>query len=181
MSSSRTRALLGWVPVATGMTIAALLAASCGFQLRGEAEAGVKKLFISATGPSQVQNDIKRLLKTSHTTVVGTVKEAEAHLHIIHEAREKTVNTITGTGSVYEFQLRLVVRYELLVPGREDPVIEPTDIETRRLITYNISAPTAKDTEEQLLFKDMQLDLANQIIRHVAAVKREIVSTPVTQ
>ena len=158
-----------------------LLLASCGFQLRGEAEAGVKKLFVSATGASQVQADIKRLLKTSHTTVVANVKEAEAHLHIIQEAREKTVNTITGTGSVYEFQLRLWVKYELLVPGREDPVVEPTIIETRRLITYNISAPTAKDTEEQLLFKDMQLDLAGQIIRHIAAVKRDIVSTPAAQ
>jgi len=152
--------------------------ASCGFQLRGEAEAGVQKLFISVTGASQVQADIKRMLATSHTKVVTNVKEAEAHLHIIQEAREKTVYTITGAGSVYEFQLRLWVRYELLIPGREDPVIEPTIIETRRLITYNISAPTAKDTEEQLLFKDMQLDLAGQIIRHIAAVKRDIVTAP---
>ena len=35
-------------------------------------------------------------------------------------------------------------------------------------------APTAKEAEEQLLYKDMQLDLARQILRHVAAVKREL-------
>ncbi|HEX4779418.1 MAG TPA: LPS assembly lipoprotein LptE [Usitatibacter sp.] len=151
-----------------------LFLASCGFQLRGEAEAGVHKLFISSVGPSQVQADIKRLLATGPTSVVATAKEAEAHLHILQESREKTVYTITGTGSVYEFQLRLIVRYEVLAPGREDPVVPPTTVETRRLITYSINAPTAKETEEQLLFKDMQLDLAGQILRHVAAVKRDI-------
>ena len=53
-------------------------------------------------------------------------------------------------------------------------MIAPTEIETRRLITYSETAPTAKEAEEQLLFKDMQLDLARQILRHVAAVKREL-------
>ena len=151
-----------------------LLLASCGFQLRGEPEVGVHKLFISSVGPSQVQVDIKRLLATGPTRVVTTAKDAEAHLHSLQESREKTVYTITGTGSVYEFQLRLIVRYEVLAPGREDPVVPPTTVETRRLITYSINAPTAKETEEQLLFKDMQLDLAGQILRHVAAVKREL-------
>jgi len=151
-----------------------LLLASCGFQLRGEPEVGVHKLFISSVGPSLVQADIKRMLATGPTHVVATVKDAEAHLHILQETREKTVYTITGQGAVYEFQLRLILRYEVLVPGRDEPVVAPTTIEKRRLITYSVTAPTAKEAEEQLLFKDMQLDLAGQILRHVAAVKRDI-------
>jgi LPS-assembly lipoprotein len=152
----------------------ALLLAGCGFQLRGEPEVGIKKLFISAVGPSAVQADIRRTLATGPTRLVQTAAEAEAHLHILHEAREKNVFTITGAGRVYEFQLKLIVRYELLVPGREEPVIAPVQVETRRLITYSESAPTAKEAEEQLLYKDMQLDLARQILRHVAAMKREL-------
>ncbi|MGZ5590023.1 MAG: LPS-assembly lipoprotein LptE [Usitatibacter sp.] len=135
---------------------------------------GIKKLFISSVGPSAVQADIRRALAVGPTRIVATAAESEAHLHVLQETREKTVSTITGTGRVYEFQLRLLVRYELLVPGREEPVIPPTEIETRRVITYNETAPTAKEAEEQLLFKDMQLDLARQILRHVAAAKREM-------
>jgi len=153
--------------------IAALLG-GCGFQLRGEPEVGIKRIFISSVGPSQVQADIKRALATGPTRVVATAAEAQAHLHILQESREKTVYTITGTGGVYEFQLRLIVRYEVLVPGREEPVVAPTEIETRRIITYSATAPTAKEAEEQLLYKDMQLDLARQILRHIAAVKREL-------
>jgi LPS-assembly lipoprotein len=151
-----------------------LLLSACGFQLRGDPEVGLRKLYISAVGPSAVLIDIRRTLATGPTRLVTTPVEAEAQLRILYEAREKSVFTITGAGRVFEFQLKLIVRYELLVPGREEPVIRPTEIETRRLITYSESAPTAKEAEEQLLFKDMQLDLTRQILRHVAAMKRDI-------
>jgi LPS-assembly lipoprotein len=151
-----------------------LLLASCGFQLRGDPEVGIKKLYISSIGASQVMVEIKRALATGPTRIVLTAAEAQAHLHILQETREKTVSTVTGEGRVYEFQLRLAVRYELLVPGRDEPVIAPTEISTRRLVTYSQNAPTAKDTEEQLLFQNMQKDLARQILLHVAAMKAEI-------
>ncbi|HEY4997559.1 MAG TPA: LPS assembly lipoprotein LptE [Usitatibacter sp.] len=163
--------------VAARIFLAALMLfgpVSCGFQLRGDPGIGIKKLYISSVGPSLVQADIRRTLAAGPTSVVATAADAQAHLHILQESREKTVFTITGTGRVYEFQLRLTMRYELLVPGREEPVIPATEIETRRLITYNETAPTAKEAEEQLLFKDMQLDLASQILRHIAAVKRDL-------
>jgi len=152
----------------------AILVSACGFQLRGDPEVGIRKLYTSADRPSAVHADLRRTLAIGPTRLVTTPAEAEAHLKFLNEAREKTVFTITGTGRVFEFQLRLVVRYELFATGREEPVIPATEIETRRLISYSESAPTAKEAEEQLLFKDMQLDLARQILRHVAAVKREL-------
>jgi len=133
---------------------------------------GVRKLFISAAIPSNVQADIRRTLASGPTRLVQTAPEAEAQLRILNEGREKTVYTVTGAGRVYEYQLRLLVRYELTIPGREEPVIPPTDIETRRLVTYSPTAPTAKEAEEQLLYKDMQLELAQSILRNVAAVTR---------
>ena len=164
-----------WIPAFAGMTVLAtgMTLAGCGFQLRGDPEVGIRKLYTSSVGPSAVHLDLRRTLATGPTRLVTTPTEAEAHLRILEELRDKSVFTITGTGRVYEFQLRLAVRYELLIPGREEPVIPPTQIETRRVISYNPSAPTAKEAEEQLLFKDMQLDLARQILRHVAAAKSE--------
>jgi LPS-assembly lipoprotein len=150
------------------------LLASCGFQLRGDPEVGIKKLFITSVGVSQVAVEIRRFLAAGPTRLVTNAVESEAILSILEEKRDKTVFTITGTGRVYEFQLRLAVRYEMRVPGREEPVIPSTEIETRRLITYSEIAPTAKEAEEALLFKDMQLDVGRQILRHVAAVKREM-------
>lgn len=152
----------------------ALLLAACGFQLRGDPEVGIKTLAVSQVGNSNVAAEIRRTLLLGPTKLVANAEKAEAHLRILGEARDKSVFTLTGKGHVYEFQLRLVVRYQLTMAGREEPAIPPTEIEARRLITYSESAPIAKETEEQFLYKDMQTDLTRQILRHIAAVKREM-------
>jgi len=155
------------------MTVAALLLSACGFQLRGEPTVGLRSLYVSSVGPSTVMADIRRILGTGRTKLVPSGKDAEAELRILGESREKTVHTITGSGRVYEFQLRLAVSYQLTVPGREEPVIAPSEVSTTRLITYSEAAPTAKEVEEQLLYKDMQADLAGRILRQVAVARRE--------
>jgi LPS-assembly lipoprotein len=165
-----------WISAGAGMTTLARIAAtaaalsvvSCGFQLRGDPALGVKALHVSANGGSTVATDIRRSLGTSSTRLVATPAAAEAHLRILQEARDKSVHTITGAGRVYEHQLKLTVRYELEKPGQEERVIPPTEVEARRLITYNEAAPIAKEAEEALLFKDMQVELAGRILRQVA-------------
>lgn len=154
----------------------ALLLAGCGFQLRGDPQVGFRKLYISSILPSAVVTDMKRALATGPTRMVPTPAEAEGHLRVLQEEREKSVYTITGSGRVYEYQLTLRVRYELVITGRDDPLIPPTRLEARRLISYSETAPTAKEAEEQLLYKDMQLDLSRQILRQVAAAARNAAS-----
>ncbi len=152
---------------------ALLLLAACGFELRGEPSVGLSTLFITSNGPSTVVADLRRILGTGSTHLVASEKDAEATLRVLGESREKTVHTITGSGRVYEFQLRLAVSYELTVPRREEPLIAPSEVSTTRLITYSEAAPTAKEAEEQLLYKDMRADLAGRILRQVAVARRE--------
>ena len=154
-------------------TAAALLLAACGFELRGEPSVGLRSLYVASNVPSQVVGEVRKILATGPTRIVAVEKDAEASLRILTESREKTVHTITGSGRVYEFQLQLTVSYQLTVPGREEPIIAPTELVTTRLITYSESAPTAKEAEEQLLYKDMQADLAGRILRQVAVARRE--------
>jgi len=152
---------------------ALLFLAACGFELRGEPSVGLRTLFVTSNVPSTVVTDLRRILATGPTHLVSSEKDAAATLRVLGESREKTVHTITGSGRVYEFQLRLAVSYELTVPGREEPVIAPGEVSTTRLITYSEAAPTAKEAEEQLLYKDMQADLAGRILRQIAVARRE--------
>src|SRR5260221_915449 len=152
----------------------ACVVAGCGFKVRGAPEVGIRKLFVSANVPSLVAVEIRRALVAGPTRIVATAPEAEAHLRVLTESRDKTVFTITTAGRVYEYQLKISVRHELVVPGREEPGIPATQITTRRLVTYSQAPPTAQEVEEQRLYKDMQVDLARQILRHVAAMKREL-------
>jgi outer membrane lipopolysaccharide assembly protein LptE/RlpB len=150
-----------------------LLLPSCGFQLRGDPAVGIKTLHVSTRGPRACSPTSGACSPTAHAHHRDAA-DAEAQLRIISENRDKIVRTITGTGRVYEFQLSLTVRYEVLLPGREVPLIPPTEATAMRLITYSESAPTAKEVEEQLLFKDMQVDIAGRILRHIAVVRRDL-------
>ena len=49
-----------------------LLPVACGFQLRTDPEVGIRKLFISAVGPSAVQADVRRVLAAGPTRMVAT-------------------------------------------------------------------------------------------------------------
>ena len=50
----------------------------------------------------------------------------------------------------------------------------PTEVEARRLISYSETAPTAKEAEEVLLYKDMQVELADRILRQITVARREM-------
>ena len=147
----------------------ALLLSACGFQLRGDPAVGLRTLFVPGGGVAQ---EIRRTLSSGPTRVVTSPNDAEAHLRVLAEVREKNVHTITATGRVYEFELKLIVRYDLMVPGREIPMIAPAEAVARRIITASESAPIAKEAEELLLFKDMQAELADRILRQVAIARQ---------
>lgn len=163
MSSSR---------LALALVAFTIALAGCGFQLRGEERIGIAQLHLSSVGSSQVAVDIRRNLATGSTQIVADPLKAEASLRILEERRDKTIFTLTGAGRVYEYELKLTVNYQLTVPGKEEPLIAPSDIVVRRLITYSESAPLAKEAEEQLLFRDMYVEAAGLILRRVAVVKR---------
>jgi LPS-assembly lipoprotein len=148
-----------------------LALAACGFQLRGEAPMGLKTLHVSTAGTSLVAAEIRRSLAAGPTSLVANPAQADAHLRILEEKREKTIFTLTGSGRVYEYQLRVIVSYQVTLPGREAPLIAPSEIDVRRVITYSESAPLAKEAEEQLLFRDMNVDAAGQILRRIAVTR----------
>jgi LPS-assembly lipoprotein len=51
------------------------------------------------------------------------------------------------------------------------PLLEPTEIVLKRDISFNESAVLAKESEEALLYRDMQSDLVQQILRRLSALK----------
>src|SRR5258706_13537949 len=111
----------------------ACVVAGCGFKLRGDPEVGIRKLFVSANVPSLVAVEIRRALVAGPTRIVATAPEAEAHLRVLTESRDKTVFTITTAGRADEYQLKISVRYELVVPRRQEPAIPSTEISPRRV------------------------------------------------
>lgn len=100
----------------------------------------------------------------------ATMGQAQLVLDVANEQREKVVVGVNTSGQVREFQLRMRVRLTLRnAKGRD--IIEGDDILQQRDISYNESAALAKEAEEVLLYRDMQSDIVQQILRRLAAVQ----------
>ncbi|MES2946850.1 MAG: LPS assembly lipoprotein LptE [Pseudomonadota bacterium] len=147
---------------------------ACGFKLRRAPDFAFKSLFSPLAENSQLGVELKRSLESSGKVRVITdarlINEADAVLEVIYEQREKTVVGLNSSGQVREFQLRIRFKFRLrTMQGRE--LIPETEIVQQRDISFNESAVLAKEAEEALLYRDMQSDIVQQIMRRLAAVQ----------
>jgi len=149
----------------------ALLVAACGFRLRGTAEVPFQSLYLpSAT--SGIALDLKRNLQAgTNARVVDDPKSADAVLQFTEETRQKEILSLTSAGRVREFQLRYRVGFRVH-DGKGADYVPTSVIQLTRDVTFNDTEILAKEQEEQLLFRDMQSDMVQQIMRRLAAAKR---------
>jgi len=148
-----------------------VLLAGCGFKLRGTAEVPFQTLYIpGATGG--IALDLKRNIQAgTPARVVDDPKQADAILEFSEESRQKDILSLTGTGRVREFQLRYRVGFRVH-DGRGGQFVPQSTIQLTRDVTFNDAEVLAKEAEEQLLFRDMQTDMVQQIMRRLAAAER---------
>ncbi len=152
---------------------AAVCLAGCGFALRRAPELAFHSLYINAPEASPIGQEIRRnLMSLGALELIEDARlqsSADAILDLLSEAREKTVVGVTVSGQVREFQLRSRLRFRLRTPKGKD-LIGETELLQQRDISFNESAVLAKEAEEGLLYRDMQSDIVQQLIRRMAAV-----------
>jgi LPS-assembly lipoprotein len=159
------------------LAILALLLAGCGFQLRGVADVPFESLYVP-NATSGIALDLKRNIQAgTRVQVVDDAKVAQAVMHFTEETRQKEILSLTGTGRVREFQLRYRVGFRVSDNKGGDYVPQNTIILTRD-ITFNDTEILAKEQEEQLLFRDMQSDMVQQIMRRLATAKPAAARVP---
>jgi LPS-assembly lipoprotein len=149
-----------------------LALAGCGFQLRQAPSFAFKTIYIGSAPGSSLGNELKRSIASDSVKVVDapTPDSAQVILDVLTDQREKVVVGLSASGQVREFQLRTRLRFKLRTPqGKE--LIPETELLLQRDISYNESAALGKESEETLLYRDMQSDLVQQLMRRLAAVK----------
>jgi LPS-assembly lipoprotein len=145
--------------------------AACGFRLRGTAEVPFESVYLP-NATSGIALDLKRNIQAgTKARVVDDPKEADAVLQFTEETRQKEILSLTGTGRVREFQLRYRVGFRVH-DGKGADYVPASTIQLTRDITFSDAEILAKEAEEQLLFRDMQSDMVQQIMRRLAAAKR---------
>ena len=177
-----------------------LVLAGCGFKLRGSAELpGYKLPFatiaLGLAPTSEFYAQLKRTIEASSpgTRVVADAKSAEAVLSVMGDRADKIILSLTAAGRAREYQLVRTFSFRVhgLAPApaaaapkySETPLAGPTEyipvstITLRRDITFSDDLVLSKESEETLLWRDIQGDLVQQLMRRLAAAKLQPVKT----
>ena len=158
---------------ASSATLALVTLSGCGFALRKAPNFAFTTLFSTLPESSPLGTELKRSLESTRKVRVITdprlINEAQAVLEVLLDQREKVVLSRNAAGQVREFQLRLRFRFRLRTPAGKE-LIPVSEILLQRDINFNESAVLAKEAEEALLYRDMQSDIVQQIMRRLAAV-----------
>jgi LPS-assembly lipoprotein len=147
------------------------LLAGCGFQLRGSYSLPYESLYLDMPDYSEIGAGLKRAIRGSDSTrLAETPEDAQAKFIPIADAREKVILSLSGTGRVREIRLRYRYGYQI-ADSKGRSLTAPNEIELTRDFNYDDSNVLAKEQEEVLLWRDMQNDMVQQIMRRLAAVK----------
>ncbi len=152
--------------------LALALLGGCGFHLRNSQEFAFQTIAISPQPGGAIAVDVARYLGARVVPEVskGGTPAPQVVLDIVQEQREKSVVAVNASGQVREMQLQIRLRFRVRTP-QGDALIATTEITQRRDITFNESSALAKEAEEILLYRDMQNDIVQQMLRRLAAVK----------
>ena len=145
--------------------------AGCGFQLRGTADVPFSTLFVPSAA-SGIALDLKRHVQAgTNAKVVDDPKQADAIVDFTYETREKEILSLTAAGRVREIRLRYRVGVRVH-DGKGRVYVPPTSLELTRDVSFNDAEVLAKEAEEQLLFRDMQADMVQRIMRLLSAAPK---------
>ena len=148
--------------------------AGCGFELRKAPDFAFRSIYIGSVDNSSLGNELKRSMASGGTVTVlpesAKPDTAQVILDVLVDQREKVVEGLSASGQVREFQLRTRFKFKLRTPqGKE--LIPETELLQQRDISFNETAVLAKEAEEGLLYRDMQTDIVQQLMRRLAALK----------
>jgi len=147
------------------------LIAGCGFQLRGAYTLPYESIYLSVPDYSLIGAGLKRAIRASGSTrLADTATDAQATFLPTAEEKLPIILALSSAGRVREKRLRYRYGYRIVDSKGRDLVL-PGMIELNRDLTYSDSAVLAKTQEEDLLWRDMENDLIQQLMRRLAATQ----------
>jgi LPS-assembly lipoprotein len=176
------RAGLRWAVVGVALGLTGL--SGCGFALRGSLKFAFSVMRLQGSTGTPVARDLRTALLsggvqvlTADTGVPGATapgaaseKPVQVVLTVLSDQRERTVVGQTASGQVRELQLRTRFGFTLATPAGK-MLLDNTELLLQRDVSYTETAALAKEAEEALLYRDMQSDIVQQVMRRLAALK----------
>lgn len=157
----------------TALAVVALAAAlnGCGFKLRGAYALPFDTVYINQPEFSPLYALLKRNIEAStQTRVVKEQKEAQASFLVTADMPQKIVLSLDTAGNVVEYQLVRAFSFRV-VDANSQEIVPTSTINIHRDISFSNAQVLSKQSEEALLWRDIENDLAQQILRRLATAK----------
>jgi LPS-assembly lipoprotein len=146
--------------------------AACGFHLRGEAHYNFDTLFVNAPLSQPLTTELRRSLEGIGTAqLVATPDKAQVILDITSVENNKLILSLSGGGKVSEFLLTKRVLFRVHDAVGND-WLPASEVLVRRSYTYSDTEALAKEAQEQRLWREMQDDAVQQIVRRLQSAKK---------
>jgi len=147
--------------------LALLTASGCGFQLRGSHAIPYRSIYVDAPRDSSAARQLANALRSRGIALPENARDADAVLKLFEEKQTRSILSLSGGGRVSEYRLNYTLSYSLTdKEGRE--VYPAATIQSSRDFTYDDNQYLAKSAEEKFLYRDLQDDAVQQILRRLA-------------
>jgi LPS-assembly lipoprotein len=151
--------------------IAAGWIAGCGFHLRGDVTYAFSTLYVSSPANLPFTGELKHALAVGGMTMTSSAAAAQAILDVSGVTDDKQVLSLSGGGRAREYLLTKRVTVALHDASGRD-WMPAAEVVVRRSYTFNESEVLAREAEEARLFKEMQTDAVQQVVRRLQSAKR---------
>ena len=163
-SSFRRRLPLAMLVIGVTASLAA-----CGFHRRVAQPLNYERIALSGFADrSTMADEIRRALPSS-AHIVPNVIQSQVVIEAVEDTQKTTVEASTAFGQVRELELHVKLSYRVLDPNGLE-LLPLADLERFRDMTFDEKDALAKDTELRALYRDMQSDMAYQLVRVLSAV-----------
>lgn len=150
----------------------------CGFKLRGVQKLPFQRLRTNLSDQSALGRTLRAQLQASGVQLVADApvrpgqppEPADVVLQVLIDRRERAVVGQTAAGQVRELQLRQRLKFRVGTPlGQE--LIADTELLEERDLSFSESLVLGKEAEEALLYRNMEQDIARQVMYRLTALK----------
>ncbi len=154
------------------ITLAAVLAAGCGFRLQGTVELPetLGSVYVSTADeltPFSVA--LRRALRNTGATLAPSAGEAGVVVRVLRDRSGRRVLSVSARNTPQEYEIFYAVDYSV---DRADAEVLPVQsLELTRNMTFDESLLLAKQNEEEILLDAMARDLAGLVMRRLEALE----------
>lgn len=156
----------------TAVLTSLFLISACGFHLKGQYRYAFNRLYITSSAQTSqfMRAHLKQMITAgSHTVVVDDPSAADAIL-TLDVRRSRSSKSLGSHGAAEEYALEMVVDYQLK-DANGALLLGPDRLVLQRSMTYNTQYALAKAIESEQIYRDIENDAVDQLLRRLASVR----------